>query len=111
MKIYESETKKFRVCTIKQLVNITKNEKGEIDLKIEDRDQMEGLCIERKTKDNHYYVVCFIKPDKKECCADIETVGFRLIDIMRECDRNELNEFLMCVDVAKEIVDKYSDCE
>ena len=93
--------KYFRVHTIATITGI----RNDHSLVWEDQNINYGLAIEKKLKDNNYYVVAFVKPDKGE--IKLEDVGFRTVDMLDESTSMEdfwemMQEYKNCVEFAKQ---------
>lgn len=67
----------------------------------EEIDVKQGLAVEKKCGDNNYYVICYVKWNLHEHCAEVEDVCMRLLDI----EDNEWKLFKHLLVVAKEIVE------
>lgn len=65
---------KFRVHTITRLVGIEDNP---LNLVTKEVNIKEGLGIEYRLDDGHYYVVAFVKPDKDGYCS-YNSIGTRI---------------------------------
>lgn len=62
-----------------------------------------GLGIEERLPDGHYYVVAFVRPDK-EGNPNFKSVGFRAVDTLDPKNIYKLNEWLNCVQFAKDVM-------
>lgn len=59
----------------------------------------EGLAIEEKCDNEHYIVIAFIKPGPK-----FVDINFRSISTLDPKDIEKLDEYLNCVDFAKNVL-------
>ena len=64
----------------------------------------EGVAIEEKTHDGHYFVCTFVKPDFKRNTVLFEDVDFRSITTLNPKNIEKLDEWLNCVDFAKNVM-------
>lgn len=95
----------FRVTHISKMQNIHNMINKDENFKIYTLPITQGLSIEKKIKDNKYYVIAFIRWDMNDNHPIFEDVDFRSIYMLDSLTRKELDEYFNCVEFAKKTLE------
>ena len=98
----------FRVQTISKFVRMMHG-----SIIVTSLDANEGLGIEQRLDDEHYYVVGFVTPDREKHRVIYEDVAFRFLAVLSRGydDPHFIAEFRDCVEFAKNTLQDILDKE
>ncbi len=100
------ECKYYRVMPISRITGYkTTDEDGpKMIMSCETLPLTEGVAIEERNNDGSYFVCAYVKPDFARHTPIFEDVQFRSITTLNPKNIEKLDEWLNCVDFAKNVI-------